>query len=53
MKPIIVIKGKNHYEFSNIDNAELFVHLAGGTIYRRNDWYEYLQMWLKVLISRV
>lgn len=54
-KPIAVI---NEYPpeieyFDNIHLAEQSVEEGGGVIYRRNDWYQYLQAWVKILIGRV
>lgn len=54
-KPIVVI---NEYPpeieyFDNIRLAEKHVRQWGGQIYRHNDWYQYLQAWIKILIGRV
>lgn len=53
MKPIIVIANKEIYEFSDIDEAKAAARILSGTVYRRDDFYQYLQMWLKILIERV
>lgn len=54
-KPIVVINERhsfNTFYFDDIHLAEKHVEKWGGKVYRREDWYQHLQMWLDILIRR-
>jgi len=55
MKPIVVFTPDDNHikEFSRLDSAKRYAECRDGVIYRREDWYQHLQMWVRILIGRV